>query len=245
VDTPLQSRPAFFSINFHTQHRRATFHPLKAVMRPIIQRLPRVGRAWKPLIFANSNFERIAPDEKVEEELIPKYTASHYYPVRIGEVLRDRYQIVGKLGFGRSSTVWLARDLDGRRHVALKLFINSAAMGEELDHESSIYRRISNTPANAHPGRAAVRQLLDSFDAAGPDGSHRCLVHPPSWESLLTFLHRNPVRRLPKPLMALSLYQAFLALDFLHTECRLIQTGEFSSLCPLTPTTERLRMPLE
>lgn len=210
------------------RHGRAASYPPKAVMRSIIQRLPKVGRAWKPLTFANSNFERIALDEKIEEEQVPKYTASHYYPVRIGEVLRDRYQIVGKLGFGRSSTVWLARDLDARRHVALKLFINAAAMGDELDHEISIYRQISNTPANEHPGRAAVRQLLDSFDVAGPDGSHRCLVHPPLWESLLTFQNRNPVRRLPKPIMALSLYRVFLALDFLHTECRLIHTGKFS-----------------
>jgi hypothetical protein len=31
--------------------------------------------------------------EKIEEELFPDYMT--YYPVRIGEVLRDRYQIVG------------------------------------------------------------------------------------------------------------------------------------------------------
>jgi len=49
--------------------------------------------------------------EKVEEDLLPDYIASRYYPVRIGQVLSDRYQIVGKLGFGASSTVWLARDL--------------------------------------------------------------------------------------------------------------------------------------
>jgi len=48
----------------------------------------------------------------MEEELFPDYMPSRYYPVRIGEVLRDRYQIVGKLGFGASSTVWLARDLE-------------------------------------------------------------------------------------------------------------------------------------
>lgn len=49
--------------------------------------------------------------EKIEEELFPDYLASRYYPVRIGEILKNRYQIVGKLGFGASSTVWLARDL--------------------------------------------------------------------------------------------------------------------------------------
>lgn len=67
--------------------------------------------AWQPLHFSNRNFTRIPSTEKIEEELFPDYIASRYYPVLIGEVLRDRYQIVGKLGFGASSTVWLARDL--------------------------------------------------------------------------------------------------------------------------------------
>lgn len=69
------------------------------------------GRAWKPLTFPNEGFVSISTDKKVEEETLPDYVASRYYPVRIGEILRTRYQIVGKLGFGVTSTVWLARDL--------------------------------------------------------------------------------------------------------------------------------------
>ncbi|KAF7548878.1 hypothetical protein G7Z17_g6771 [Cylindrodendrum hubeiense] len=192
-------------------------------MASLLRRLTWPGRIWKPLTFSNPNFTRIALGEKLEEELFPDYIASRYYPVRIGEVLRDRYQIVGKLGFGASSTVWLARDLDGRRHVALKLFVHSKSMGEQLDHELIMYKRISASSAK-HPGRGAVRELLDSFDVPGPDGSHRCLVHPPLWESVLTFLHRNPVRRLPVPVLAFVLRRLFLALDFLHTECQIIHT---------------------
>ncbi|KAH9885146.1 serine threonine protein kinase, CMGC group [Xylariomycetidae sp. FL2044] len=193
-------------------------------MTSILRRLPWPGRrAWKPLTFSNPNFTRIPIDAKIEEELFPDYIASRYYPVRIGEVLSNRYQIVGKLGFGATSTVWLARDLDGRQHVALKLFVNSASMGKQLEHELSIYRRISASVAK-HPGRDAVRNLLDSFDISGPHGSHRCLVHPPLWESTLTFLHRNPIRRLPSPVLRVILRRLFLALDFLHAECRIIHT---------------------
>ena len=47
----------------------------------------------------------------LEEETLPRYSAEHYYPARIGEVLGSQYQIVSKLGFGSTSTVWLARDL--------------------------------------------------------------------------------------------------------------------------------------
>ncbi|KAI1263985.1 serine threonine protein kinase, CMGC group [Xylariaceae sp. FL1019] len=192
-------------------------------MASLLRRLPWSARRWKPVTFSNQTFTRFPSSERIEEELFPDYIASRYYPVRVGEVLRDRYQIVGKLGFGASSTVWLARDLDGRRHVALKLFINSKSMGQQLDHEVTMYKRISESSAK-HPGRSAVRQLLDSFDVAGPDGCHRCLVHPPLWESALTFLHRNPVRRLPAPVLAFILRRLFLALDFLHTECKVIHT---------------------
>ncbi|KAI1154289.1 serine threonine protein kinase, CMGC group [Nemania diffusa] len=192
-------------------------------MSLLLRRLSWLGQAWKPLNFSNSNFKKIQLEEKIEEELYPDFVASRYYPVRIGEILRDRYQIVGKLGFGTTSTVWLARDLGGRRHVALKLFVNSESMGKQLDHELAIYKRISTSATN-HRGRGAVRELLDSFDVTGPDGQHRCLVHPPLWESVLTFLHRNPMRRLPAPVLAFVLHRLFLALDFLHTECQIIHT---------------------
>lgn len=81
-------------------------------MASLLRRFPWRSRTWKPLTFANQNFPRIPQDEKIEEELLPDYIASRYYPVYIGEILKDRYQIVGKLGFGASSTVWLARDLE-------------------------------------------------------------------------------------------------------------------------------------
>ncbi|KAH8904753.1 serine threonine protein kinase, CMGC group [Coniochaeta sp. PMI_546] len=192
-------------------------------MASIVRRPAWTGRVWKPLVFSNTNFMRIPSNEKIEEELLPDYIASRYFPVRIGEVLNNRYQIVGKLGFGATSTVWLARDLHGRRHVALKLFVNSRYMGGQLERELTMHKRISGSVTN-HPGRNAIRELLDSFDIPGTDGSHRCLVHPPLWESVLTFLHRNPVRRLPAPVLAFVLRRLFLALDFLHAECRIIHT---------------------
>jgi serine/threonine-protein kinase SRPK3 len=69
------------------------------------------GRSWKPLVFPSKSYVRIPADEKVEEETLPDYLASRYYPVRIGDIFRDRYQVIGKLGFGSTSTVWLAREL--------------------------------------------------------------------------------------------------------------------------------------
>lgn len=52
---------------------------------------------------------------KVEEEILPHYHANRFYPAQIGETFVGKYQVVGKLGYGGCSTVWLARDIS--RHV--------------------------------------------------------------------------------------------------------------------------------
>lgn len=46
-----------------------------------------------------------------EEEQFEWYTPTQFYSVRIEEVFNDRYQVIGKLGYGAYSTVWLCRDL--------------------------------------------------------------------------------------------------------------------------------------
>ncbi|KAM4054498.1 kinase [Hirsutella rhossiliensis] len=53
--------------------------------------------------------------------------------VRIGEVIRDRYQVVAKLGYGMTSTVWLSRDLRERKYLVLKVYINTLRHNQELE----------------------------------------------------------------------------------------------------------------
>jgi serine/threonine-protein kinase SRPK3 len=59
----------------------------------------------EPLQLPSSAFEVIESSIPVEEKSIPNYKAQKYYPVRIGEVFNERYQAMGKLGYGSSSTV--------------------------------------------------------------------------------------------------------------------------------------------
>jgi len=59
----------------------------------------------------SSGFHLIDAGQKVEEERFAWYKPTQFYPVRIGEVFNSRYQVVGKLGYGAYSTVWLCRDL--------------------------------------------------------------------------------------------------------------------------------------
>lgn len=64
-----------------------------------------------PREFPSNGFEVIDPSQKVEEERLPFYKCEDYYPMRMGEVVNDRYQVVAKLGYGTGSTAWLCRDL--------------------------------------------------------------------------------------------------------------------------------------
>lgn len=65
----------------------------------------------QPAVFPTAGFQTVPAGQRPEEEGLPNYKAERYYPVRIGQVFQERYQIVGKLGFGGGSTVWLCHDL--------------------------------------------------------------------------------------------------------------------------------------
>jgi non-specific serine/threonine protein kinase len=45
-------------------------------------------------------------------EWIESYYPGGYHPVHLGDVFKDgRYKVIRKLGYGGTSTVWLANDL--------------------------------------------------------------------------------------------------------------------------------------
>ena len=68
-------------------------------------------RRMPPKDFPQVGFDCIDESVKVEEETLPFYKEGLFYPARIGEVIRDQYHIITKLGYGASSTTWLALDL--------------------------------------------------------------------------------------------------------------------------------------
>jgi hypothetical protein len=64
-----------------------------------------------PLRFPNAGFDVINESEVLEEEQFDKFKQGQYFPVNIGAVYANKYQVIGKLGFGTTSTVWLSRNL--------------------------------------------------------------------------------------------------------------------------------------
>ncbi|ATZ58480.1 hypothetical protein BCIN_16g02530 [Botrytis cinerea B05.10] len=64
-----------------------------------------------PLRFPTTGYELISDAQPLDEEQIEGFKRGLYYPVNIGDMLMSKYQVVGKLGYGVMSTVWLARNL--------------------------------------------------------------------------------------------------------------------------------------
>ncbi|KAF2243251.1 kinase-like protein [Trematosphaeria pertusa] len=90
------------------------------------------------------------PGQPLEEERLPWYNPDQFYPVRIGEILDSSYKVLGKLGYGAYSTVWLCRNIRDAGFVAIKFY----------EHISSL--------SSQHHGQFFIRGLLGTFEITGP-----------------------------------------------------------------------------
>ncbi|GES62986.1 kinase-like protein [Aspergillus terreus] len=176
----------------------------------------------------------LPPGKLIDEEISPLYNSQYFYPAKPGEVLGDRYQTLVKVGWGVSSTVWLARDLQGHVEepenvVTLKIANNNARF---VDHEREMEELIS-TVDPSHRGRSVLRTLVDSFEVKGPEGSHLCLVYPPMREPLSMYQRRFSDAKMPLPLVKTYIRALLIGLDYLHKDCRLVHTGKVKSISGL------------
>ncbi|KAL3414048.1 hypothetical protein V8F44DRAFT_633902 [Aspergillus fumigatus] len=154
-----------------------------------------------PRVFPTSGWEVIDPSLPIEEETIPTYRVEKFYPV---------YIVVGKLGYGSSATVWLYRDL---------LIPN-----QEID----IYNHLRNIQIQSnHAGQTCLRPLIEIFQVQNPDGHslHTCLVHPPLGISLDQLASLLPDKVMSSAMVRTTVRNILAALDFLHTEARIIHSG--------------------
>ncbi|KAE8343402.1 hypothetical protein BDV24DRAFT_172809 [Aspergillus arachidicola] len=163
---------------------------------------------------------RVFPTSRFEKAL-PTYQAEKYYPVNQGEILNDRYQTLAKIGYGVTSTVWLAKDLIASTYVVLKVYVTG--QGRDHERELRIYKQI-NGVGTKHPGRNVICKLLDHFDIQGPHGRHVCLVHQPLGTNADVLVKMSPGHAMILDDMKPGIRQLLVALDFLHSECHIIHT---------------------
>jgi serine/threonine-protein kinase SRPK3 len=106
------------------------------------------------------------------------------------------------------------------KHVTLKIGTPKA-----LEGELRVLRLLRTIKTN-HSGSLLVRRMLDDFQVDSKNGVFQCVVHPPLAISVKAFRRMLPDRALPVSLVKLVIKHLLLALDFLHTEAKVIHTGE-------------------
>ncbi|XP_028303316.1 SRSF protein kinase 2-like isoform X2 [Gouania willdenowi] len=160
-------------------------------------------------------------DEQQEDP--EDYGIGGYYPVEIGDIFADRYQVIKKLGWGHFSTVWLCWDMETRRFVALKV-VKSAQMFTEtaLDEIKLLKCVRQSDPKDLK--RERIVQLVDDFRISGVNGEHVCMVLEVLGHQLLSWIIKSNYAGLPLPCVKSVLTQVLQGLDYLHTKCKIIHT---------------------
>ncbi|KAG8425778.1 hypothetical protein J3459_009698 [Metarhizium acridum] len=153
-------------------------------------------------------------------ENLANYRPCGLHPVILGDVLpkpgtcvndeakKPRYRIAQKLGYGGFSTVWLARDLDEERYVAVKVCRGSDHAVQS--NEVTILRQIHRNGLGK-PGYTNIIEIHDVFTIRGPNGFHECLVT----EVVLPLHSVSVLQNYSPPQVTKQLLRAF---DFLHGE---------------------------
>ncbi|KAH9900742.1 kinase-like domain-containing protein [Cubamyces lactineus] len=200
------------------------------------QRRPRSPSPPRP--FSTIDYPIIDPDVLVEEERLPWYDPRDFYPVRIGQVFKSRYQVVGKLGYGGYSTVWLCRDLMEHRYATVKVF--SQLSIEPFQRELGAFRYLNSLAKTDHFGRECIRTSLDHFelpvDPAISSQPFQCLVFEPAAKSIWDVRQRAQGKLFPENVVKAIVRHVLFGLDYLHQEAKMVHTDiqEKNVLLPMT-----------
>ncbi|KAF2225825.1 kinase-like domain-containing protein [Elsinoe ampelina] len=167
-----------------------------------------------------------------EEDRFPNFATGDYYPVHPGTLYDNRYKVVAKLGFGTTSTVWLAQDLKRRldplhwlrpKYTVLKFLTASASSNATVVGEVASSNQLS-TGNPSHLGKQYLRLPLRTFDLWWSGRKYPCLVQEPMRESLGSFRRHFPDRCVPRQLIRPVLEILLQGLDYMHRCCGLIHT---------------------
>ncbi|KAG6898831.1 hypothetical protein C0993_003729 [Termitomyces sp. T159_Od127] len=130
-----------------------------------------------PRQFPTTGFEAIPASEKVKEECWDWYTPQSFYPVRIGDVIHSRYQVLYKAGYGTTSTLRICRDLHASDYVCMKSMVcNYPSVQREVKAYKAISKAAETTTMR---GKNFVRKALDHFEVKIEDRNYPFLIHKP------------------------------------------------------------------
>ncbi|TQN65561.1 Serine/threonine-protein kinase SRPK, partial [Colletotrichum shisoi] len=179
------------------------------------------------------NAKLLSPEILVDEERVPSYNSVHYYPANPGDVLENRYQLHAKIGWGSSSTVWLAQDIRrhgwwrSKRYVAVKI-CNCDVPEDDMAFELDMNTHLS-TASLKHRGWAVLGTAIEGYKVKSPRGNmHLVLVFEPLREPLWLLrrriTHQNCATKESLPFLKAYLRIILDGLDYMHSQCRVIHT---------------------
>ncbi|KAM4722771.1 SRSF protein kinase 3-like [Rhinophrynus dorsalis] len=151
-----------------------------------------------------------------------EYCPGGYHPVQPGEMLSRRYQAIHKVGWGYFSTVWLCRDVQKNKNVAVKISKSGRKFTETALDEVSLLNCVNGARKKESAGDNVI-QLLDDFKLIGENGLHICLLGLLG-PSLLHLMKNHGSDGLPLTCVRKILQQVLQGLNFLHKKCRIIHT---------------------
>ncbi|KAL7013637.1 hypothetical protein ACKWTF_015500 [Chironomus riparius] len=161
--------------------------------------------------------------EDEEQEDVAQYRRGGYHPVHLGDMLHNRYRVVRKLGWGHFSTVWLCRDIEEEKYVALKVVKSAQHYAETAADEIKLLEVIRDAdPYDVHHER--IVKLLNHFTVRGVNGVHTCLVFEALGCSLYKLIVKNNYQGLAISQVKSIIKQVLQGLDYLHTKCHIIHT---------------------
>jgi hypothetical protein len=192
---------------------RLSIHLLLTTRRKATEAATEASKSIRGLKSPVYGFSETKSTEKIEEETITINELEDYYPVYIGEVIKSRYQIVAKQGYGVGSTVWLCRDLIDNCHLTLKVCVRRT---KQLSHELIVSEHLKKRNGSHHPGQKLVQVVSDSFEIDGPHGQHVCLLYEPLGMKLTELITHMPNGMIPMDELQKVTQFVLIALDHIH-----------------------------
>lgn len=110
-----------------------------------------------------------------QAEPVEEYRPGGYHPVHIGDHLSARFIVINKLGWGASSTVWLARD-SNYESMCVVVSVSKASTAVEYSQELMPKMKYLQSGQDEHAGKKNLLFPHESFSITGPNGKHFCLV---------------------------------------------------------------------
>lgn len=149
------------------------------------------------------------PQDDVES--LQDYRQGGFHPVKIGDCFGEsmQYRVLHKLGYGGYATVWLCRDTQNSRYVALKIMM--ATVRPDTTRELDMLSQLDCTL----PGAELIALPLEHFTFKGPNGTHKVLVLPVLGPRVSPEIWRH-MKTNPNLALRRLAQHATEALNFLH-----------------------------